>query len=81
MTILFLGAFGLSLILLAFVAQLLGKMDQDRASYIVLNFYGASILALYAYLSEVYIFVFLEIIWALATLYKGLKRKSSKSNT
>ena len=64
-----LGATGMLLLLGAFLANVAGRLRADGAPYQVLNATGAGLLAWYSVQIEVWIFVILEAVWALAALW------------
>jgi hypothetical protein len=74
------GAIGASLLLLPFLANLAGLMSRHNIVYQVLNAAGAAILVWYGVVTEGYVFVFLESVWALAALlaiYQRIRREPS----
>ena len=58
------GVVGLVLLLVAFTLVDTGKMGRTSSWYQILNVIGAMLLALYAWRLKAYVFVVLEIFWA-----------------
>ncbi len=72
-----LGILGAGLILLAFVLNEFNIINKDNLSYDMLNFIGALILVIYAYLIESYPFMVLNLIWMLVSFRDLWKRMKS----
>jgi membrane-bound ClpP family serine protease len=66
---------GAVLILVAFVAAQLGRVDPSAWSYLILNLVGSAILTVDAYLGREWGFFLLEAVWALVSAY-GIVRKA-----
>lgn len=64
---------GSLLILTAFSANQLGRMNATQRSYTLLNLVGAAILAVVALLEEQWGFLLLEAVWTLVSLYALVK--------
>jgi hypothetical protein len=60
------GIVGLVTLLAGFLGNLAGRVSATSRLYSVLNMVGSGILAVYAYLKESWVFLPLEIIWAVA---------------
>lgn len=67
------GIIGLFLLLLAFVLNLLKKINQNSKIYNLINFVGASLLTYYSYTLNNAIFFILELVWAVFALYFLIK--------
>jgi tRNA uridine 5-carboxymethylaminomethyl modification enzyme len=77
------GTAGVSLLLLAFLLQILKVIKSDSAAYSILNILGAGLAGYSSYLLKFMPFVVLESFWVLVSLfslYKNLKSKSSTWN-
>jgi hypothetical protein len=62
------GLTGMLALVGAYLLNLTGRMRAENLSYKLMNLYGAAILAWYGIVKETYIFVALEVVWALAAL-------------
>lgn len=62
------GAIGVALLLVAFVLNLLGRLDSDARAYAALNLVGAGLSCFAAVLIEYVPFVVLEGVWAAVAL-------------
>ena len=60
---------GSLLILAAFVAALLGRLDQSSYRYLIANAAGSAILTMTAVINLEWGFILLEGVWALVSLY------------
>ena len=67
------GAAGVTLILIAFVANVAGRMDRETPAYLALNLVGAALACLSSVMIGFYPFVVLEGAWAVAAAV-GLAR-------
>ena len=63
------GLLGLSLILIAFFIENIGKGGKNRINYNILNLIGSFFLLLYAFNQNTIIFMFLNGFWILIALY------------
>lgn len=68
------GSAGVTLLLLAFVLNLLNKLNSDSVIYLVLNIAGAGLACISSILISFWPFVVLEGVWALASLVPLIKK-------
>lgn len=66
---LIIGTLGMSLLLIAFVLNLLKKIMQNSVSYNILNIIGGGLLTYYAYVLNTIPFLVLESIWTIFAIY------------
>lgn len=73
----FFGAIGLALLLIAFYLNASKKIKRATLTYNSMNFFGALILTVYAYLINAFVFLALNAFWTLTALYfmTTLKKK------
>jgi len=78
------GSIGVSILLLAFLLNLLKKISQDSHAYILLNLFGAGLACIASILIEYFPFIILEGAWTLVSLISWLRlitfRKNSEAN-
>ena len=67
------GVLGAAIILIAFLANQFGKLTAESRLYDGLNFFGALLLVVYAYLLESYPFLVLNLVWMCSALWDLLK--------
>ena len=68
------GIIGMFCILLAFILdEFVKKFNQDTMSYNLLNVLGAGLLAYYAYVSAVWPFLILNLVWVIVAVVKLIK--------
>lgn len=67
---LIIGIFGLILILLAFILNLIHKVDSKSKNYLLMNILGSGFLAYYALILESTPFFILQIVWGASSLIK-----------
>ena len=65
-----LGIFGLILILLAFILNLIHKFNSKSKGYLLMNIIGSGFLAYYALILESMPFFILQIVWGASSLIK-----------
>ena len=63
------GTAGVSLLLLAFAFNLLGKLNSQSSLYLFLNIIGAALACWSSYIINFWPFVVLEGVWALSSLF------------
>lgn len=68
-----LGAFGVFLILLAYVLNITNRINIKSKIYVFLNFTGASLACLASILINYIPFIILEAVWALVSLIALIK--------
>ena len=74
MITLILGIVGMLLILIAFILdEFVKKFNQNTIQYNVFNIIGSGLLAYYAFVSSVWPFLILNIIWFLTAGYKLIR--------
>ncbi len=71
------GAIGVTLLLLAYLLNVLKVITPDRISYSLLNIIGAGLACYSSWLISFYPFVVLEGVWALVSLIPLIKRATS----
>lgn len=69
------GVIGATILLIAFILLEFKRISRRMISFHLLNFIGSSLLFIYAYLIKSYVFIILNIIWALASIYEIKKIK------
>ena len=68
------GSLGVTILLLAFVLNLLKKLKTDSVSYLLLNILGASLAGISSYMIAFWPFVVLECVWVIASLFPLIKK-------
>jgi hypothetical protein len=63
------GFIGVTILLLAFLLNLTGKIKQNDLSYIVMNIIGAGLAGFASYLISYVPFIILEGVWTLVSIY------------
>ena len=74
------GSLGVALLLLAFVLNLLERLTEQSPAYLLMNLFGASLAAVYAWSGGAIPFVILEGVWAGVAAWRlvtGLQKKGS----
>ena len=72
------GVVGLVLLLLAFVLNVLKKIERNGYAYDGMNFIGAVLLAVYALFAQIWLFFILEAVWAAAALLFIFERSTHR---
>jgi hypothetical protein len=62
------GSIGVSILLVAFLLNLLKKIAQDSVSYVVMNLIGALLAGLASWMINYTPFIILEAVWVLVSL-------------
>ncbi|MBL7918356.1 MAG: hypothetical protein JNM96_08155 [Bacteroidia bacterium] len=70
----FIGSLGVTLLLVAFVLNLLNKLALNSITYLLLNVIGAALAGISSYIIQFWPFVILESVWMLASLIPMLKK-------
>ena len=68
------GSIGVSLLLLAFLLNIAGRLRSDSVPYITLNLLGAALAGVSSYLIDFVPFVVLEGVWVLVAAAALLRR-------
>lgn len=66
------GSLGVAVLLIAFVLNLMRKVTERSALYLLLNFVGAGLAAWYAWHDRIIPFVVLEAVWGITALVRLL---------
>jgi hypothetical protein len=74
------GSLGVSLLLIAFVLNLLHKLELNSISYLLLNIIGAALAGVSSYIIKFWPFVILESVWMIASLVPLIKKLKSNEN-
>ncbi len=64
-----LATIGVTLLLIAFLLNLLKKIHTEHLLYAILNLFGAALCGISAYMVSFYPFVVLESVWAMVALF------------
>ena len=72
------GSVGVSVLLLAFVLNLLNKISRENIIYILMNCIGAALACFASYLIHYIPFIILEAVWTLVSLVALLKLYKNK---
>ena len=72
------GSVGVSVLLLAFVLNLLNKISRENIIYILMNCIGGALACFASYLIQYIPFIILEAVWTLVSLAALLKFYKNK---
>ena len=72
------GVIGVSILLIAFLLNLMNKISSDGILYISLNLIGAAIACLASILLKYVPFIVLEAVWTIVSLFSLIKRLTRK---
>ncbi len=72
------GIIGMVLVLIAYILNQLGRLDDENVFYDGLNFVGALLLFVYALAEEVYPFLILNAVWGAVAGHDLYRRYKSK---
>ena len=75
------GFIGVSILLLAFLLNLLKKVSQDSHTYILLNLIGAGLACVASILIEYVPFIILEGAWTLVSLISWIRLITSENKS
>jgi hypothetical protein len=75
------GFIGVSILLLAFLLNLLKKISQESQVYILLNLIGAGLACIASILIEYVPFIILEGAWTLVSLISWIRLVASRKNS
>jgi len=75
---LYIGLIGMFLLLVSFILNLFRNFSPNSKIYLLLNVLGAGFLSYYSYISNAFIFLILNILWTLISLYKLIKAIKAK---
>ena len=75
------GFIGVSILLLAFLLNLLKKISQESHTYILLNLFGAGLACIASIMIEYVPFIILEGAWTLVSLISWIRLVTSKMNS
>ena len=69
------GFLGVLQILLAYSLNVIGKVSNKNLSFIILNLFGAAMACLASILLNYWLFIILEAVWTLVSLYALINYK------
>ena len=68
------GSVGVTVLLFAFILNLLKKLSADSSAYLIMNIVGALLAGISSYMINFWPFVILESVWVIASLVPLLKK-------
>jgi len=68
------GAVGASIILVAYLLELFEHVSSENKLFLIANIIGSVALVYYAWLLESSIFMIINVVWALGSLYELVKK-------
>jgi len=74
------GSFGVTILLLAFVLNLLKRLKADSIAYLVLNIIGAGLAGISSFMIDFWPFVVLECVWVIASFIPLIKKIVHEKN-
>jgi hypothetical protein len=69
----YIGLIGMFLLLISFILNLFKNFSPNSKIYLLLNILGAGFLSYYSYISNTFIFLILNVLWTLISLYRLIK--------
>jgi len=73
----FIGSIGVTILLAAFVLNLLQKLKADSSAYLIMNIAGAGLACVSSVMISFWPFVVLEGVWALASIVPLVKKATA----
>ncbi len=70
---LYFGIFGMLLLLISFITEVLQLLHKEHRIYLLLNFFGSTTMAYYASVINSWPFLILNVAWALFSMYGLIK--------
>lgn len=74
------GVAGVTLLLIGFAGNILRRLDEQGAAYLLMNLFGAGLAACYAWQTNSIPFVVLETVWAAAALGRLISPKRRRAS-
>lgn len=68
------GSVGVTVLLFAFVLNLLKKLSAESSAYLIMNIVGALLAGISSYMIDFWPFVILETVWVIASLIPLIKK-------
>lgn len=70
------GSVGVTVLLFAFILNLLKKLSANSSAYLLMNIVGALLAGISSYMIDFWPFVILESVWVIASLVPLIKKAS-----